>query len=77
MVNRRSRRRRRRRRGGRTRTRGSLRAAQKSYRRHRRSSKCRGMKRRACKGETGCKMTRSNSSARRYCRKARNSRRRR
>jgi len=71
MVNRISRRRRR---GGRVRTSGSLRAAQKSYRRHRRSSKCRGMKRRTCKGAQGCKMTRGK---RRYCRKSRNSRRRR
>uniref|UniRef100_A0A6C0B0Q7 Uncharacterized protein n=1 Tax=viral metagenome TaxID=1070528 RepID=A0A6C0B0Q7_9ZZZZ len=48
-------------------------SALRAYRKRVKGSACRGLKRRTCKGKSGCKYV--SGSKRRFCRKGRNTRR--
>lgn len=57
-------------RGGRVRTRKSLKSRARSYRRHRKSSKCVGKGPAACRGASGCKV--ASGRKRSFCRRSKN-----
>tara|TARA_Y100001936_G_C15881673_1_gene563138 strand:+ start:160 stop:390 length:231 start_codon:yes stop_codon:yes gene_type:complete len=63
-------RRRTRKRGGRVHTRKSLKSRARSYRRHRKSSHCKGKGPAACRGASGCKV--ASGRKRSFCRRSRN-----
>jgi len=67
------RRNRRSRKGGRMRTRASLKRAQKSYRRRRKESQCRGKGPAVCRSKPGCKY--ASGKKRRFCRNKKSTRR--